>query len=92
MSEGTGRITVMNITPATVASARTARLVREASTPVYTTVTPAPKAREHRMAVEIDSDFGRFWSHMPESEVDAFCDLYPGDLSDIDHSTSCWCQ
>lgn len=78
--------------PAQVAVAHSARIVREAATPVWSTSTPAPKAREHEMAVEIDSDFGRFWSTMPESEVDEFCDRYPGELSDIDHSAKCWCQ
>ena len=77
--------------PMMVAKNRTARLVREAKTPVYTTETK-PYVRPHVMAVEIDSMMGRFWSHMPETEVDKFCSRYPGDLSDIDHSTKCWCQ
>ena len=77
--------------PMIVAKARTARLVREATTPVYTTVTK-PRVREHITAVEIDGDLGRFWAHMPDSEVDEFCSRYPGDLSDIDHSGRCWCQ
>lgn len=78
--------------PMMVAKNRTARLVREAQTPVYTTSTPAPVEREHLTAVEIDTDFGRYWSHMPDSDVDAFCDRYPGEISDIDHSAKCWCQ
>ena len=87
----------MNMNPASVAVARTARLVREAATPVYSTSTPAPKAREHQMAVEIDSLFGRHWSHMPESEVDAYIERSVGgydeaELLDIDHSARCWCQ
>ena len=83
----------MNIpTPAQVASNRTARLVREAKTPVYTSQTTA---REHLTAVEIQvSDGGRYWSSMPDSEVDAFCDKaesYGNSVSDIDHSLKCWC-
>jgi hypothetical protein len=79
--------------PITVANARTARLVREATTPVYTTAT-RPVVREHIMAVEVDSGMGRYWTSMPDSEVDAFIDgLAPSyDLSDIDHSAKCWCQ
>jgi hypothetical protein len=91
----------MNMNPATVASARTARLVREAATPVYSTSTPAPKVREHIMAVEIDSLMGRSWSTMPESQVDDYircmttgetAEYYEAGLSDIDHSAKCWCQ
>lgn len=73
---------------------RTARLVAEAVTPVYSTSTPAPKAREHLSAVEVESMYGgRLWSHMVESEVDAFIDgIHESDsLSDIDHSAKCWC-
>jgi hypothetical protein len=82
----------MNImTPAQVASNRTARLVAEAFTPVYSTETK-PVVREHIMAVEIDDQMGRFWSHMPESEVDEFLALYPGGLSDLCCSAKCWCQ
>ena len=81
----------MNIpNPAQVASARTARLVREARTPVYSTVTK-PVVREHITAVEVD-DMGRWWSHMPDSEVDAYCERYEGVVSDIAHSAKCWCQ
>lgn len=84
----------MNIpNPAQVASARTARLVREAQAPVYSTESTAPAVSvdEHITAVEID-DMGRWWSHMPESEVGPFCRRYEGFVSDIDHSSKCWCQ
>lgn len=86
----------MNIpTPAQVASARTARLVREAHTPVYSTSTPAPPAREHLSAVEVEFDTGgRIWHHMKESEVDDFiANLTEWEFfSDCDHSAKCWCQ
>lgn len=84
----------MNIpTPAQVASNRTARLVVEAATPVYTTET---KPREHMTVVEWDGDFGRYWSApMPDSEVKGYIDHQVGlgyvELSDIDHSAKCWC-
>lgn len=81
---------------------RTARLAREATTPVYSTTTPAPKQREHMVAVETESLYGRHWSTMKESEVEAFIsrldDWFPGCdergtfLSDMDHSAQCWCQ
>jgi len=73
---------------------RTARLLAEGAHKdrlAYSTETK-PVVREHITAVEIDNDFGRFWSHMPDSEVDTFCDRYPGDISDIDHSAKCWCM
>lgn len=73
---------------------RTARLVREAHTPVYSTET-VPVRPEHLTAVETDTDSGRFWSHMPESEITAFIDATfaaGNDISDIDHSAMCWCQ
>lgn len=79
--------------PKTALANRTARLVREASTPVYSTVTK-PVVREHIMAVETDSMYGRHWSHMPDSEVDehiARMVSYGDELSDIDHSAKCWC-
>lgn len=86
----------MNIpTPAQVASARTARLVREAKTPVYTSESH-PVERQHEMAVEIESTWGRQWFFMPDSEVDAFIDEHDKEnemwLSDVDHSAKCWCQ
>jgi len=79
--------------PLAVAQARTARLVREAQTPVYTTRTPKAQPRPHIAAVEIDGDYGRHWSHMPENEVDDYlARLMPGDgLSDLCHSPRCWC-
>lgn len=88
----------MNIpNPAQVASARTARLVREALTPAYSTESTAPAVpvREHITAVELEDDYGRSWSHMPDSEVTAYIDEMAGvgyGVSDIDHSGRCWCQ
>lgn len=72
---------------------RTARLVREATTPVYTTATPAPAQREHIIACEVATDSGRYWRTMPESEVSDFWANLPAsyDASDEDHSTECWC-
>lgn len=64
------------------------------STLVYTTNT-TPRVREHIMAVEVENDYGaRIWSHMKDSEVDAFiAGIHKDDsLSDIDHSARCWCQ
>lgn len=85
----------MNIpTPAQVASARTARLVQEAKTPVYSTST-TPVVRQHITAVEIEDNYGRQWAHMPDNEVEAFMDdsIRDGyDISDVDHSARCWCQ
>lgn len=81
--------------PMMVAQARTARLVREATTPVYSTETkPAPE-REHITAVELEDDYGRSWSHMPDNEVDAYINdmaILGYGLSDIDHSAKCWCH
>jgi len=84
----------MTISPLTVAANRTARLVREATTPVYSTTTPE---REHLMVVEMDEEYyGRHWSRpMPESEVAAYIDSFPErsyEISDIDHAARCWCQ
>ena len=79
--------------PMTVAQARTARLVREAATPVYTTVTK-PRVREHLIACEVESDLGgRYWRTMKESEVPAFWNDLPEGYyaSDEDHSAQCWC-
>lgn len=81
--------------PAQVHANRTARLVREAKTPTYTSETPAPREREHLSAVEIEFDTGgRTWVHMPESEVDAYIEnLTEWEFfSDCDHSAKCWCQ
>ena len=76
--------------PMMVSKNRTARLVAEARTPTYSTATPvAPVVRDHIEAVEI----GRTWHHMPSAEVEAFLSvgMRRNDLSDIDHSTRCWC-
>lgn len=84
-----------NATPASVASARTARLVAESKTPVYSTVTPVPTAREHLIALEVESDMGRYWVHVLESEVSETWATYESIgywASDEDHSGRCWCQ
>jgi hypothetical protein len=82
----------MNIpSPAQVAANRTARLVREAQAPVYSTETPKAV---HISAVELESDYGRHWSHMADTLVDGFITEMTAlgyDLSDIDHSGKCWC-
>ena len=82
-------------TPAAVAANRTARLVSESKTPVYSTETPAPKEREHIIALEVESDMGRYWVHVKESEVDATWAEYEEIgywASDQDHSGKCWCS
>jgi hypothetical protein len=81
------------MTPAQVFSNRTARLVAEANTPVYTTET---KPREHMSVVEMDEEhYGRHWSRpMPDSEVAAYVAAFPESyaVSDIDHAAKCWCH
>jgi hypothetical protein len=72
---------------------RTARLVQEAVTPVYSTSTPA---REHLSVVELEYiQGGRTWSRpMPDSEVTAYIDQFDPEVmsvSDIDHAAKCWC-
>lgn len=71
---------------------RTARLAREATTPVYSTSTPV---REHMSVIEIEySGGGRAWSApMPDSEVGPYLDAHLRDnsVSDIDHAARCWC-
>lgn len=83
----------MNIpNPKVVAANRTARLVREAHTPVYSTST---QTREHLFAIEWETDFGRYWSQdMPESEAMAEMQFARGlrSVSDYDHSWNCWCR
>jgi len=77
--------------PMKVAANRTARLASEAATPVFSTSTPP---REHRMAVEVENDYGhRSWDHMKESEVSDYISGIPDSysLSDVDHSAKCWC-
>lgn len=80
--------------PNMVAQARTARLVREARTPAYTTVTK-PVVRQHLKVIELESDMGgRFWTKpMREDEVGPYLDRTPDSygLSDIDCSSKCWC-
>lgn len=74
---------------------RTARLVREASTPVYSTSTPAPKPREHMVVIEWEHIHGgRHWSkpfphNTVDAEVEALSSQYA--ISDLDHALACWC-
>lgn len=80
--------------PNTVAQNRTARLAREASTPVYTTETPV---REHLYVAEVEADIGgRFWSQpMTEADLNVWVDeklALDYDLSDWDHASKCWCS
>lgn len=88
----------MNIpNPKQVASNRTARLVREAHTPVYSTQTATLEVdRPHTKMVEMEFDSGyRTWSSaMPESAVNGYIESFMGVamLSDIDCSFTCWCQ
>lgn len=68
---------------------RTARLVREAQTPVYSTATPV---REHVYVVELEHEYGyRRW--VSEKEADELLALPNTEysVSDEDHSTKCWC-
>lgn len=74
--------------PMMVAKNRTARLVREARKPAYTTET---KPREHVEIFEIECDYGyRRW--VSEREALELLRLPNYWLSDVDHSTKCWCQ
>jgi len=82
--------------PMIVAQNRTARLVREATTPTYSTSTPAPVAPKvyHMQVVEMDSGCGRYWSKpMRENMVNDYIDRTPPSysVSDIDHACACWC-
>lgn len=74
---------------------RTARLAVEATTPVYSTSTPATPAYDHIVAIELDGMYGRSWSHMPESQTEEYLNAVLGsdayDLSDYCHSTRCKC-
>lgn len=81
--------------PKNVASARTARLAREVSTPVYSTSTPAPK-REHVTMIEMADSVHRMWTgpYMGASEQRAgieYWGLIGYSISDIDCSVKCWC-
>lgn len=85
--------------PTNVAVARTARLVREATTPVYSTSTPTPAEvlanYDHLVLVELDGMFGRSRRVMRESETDAYLDGVLGsdayELSDYCHAAACKC-
>ena len=92
----------MNIpTPAQVTRNRTARLVREAKTPRYTSEsapTAAPAERDHLVMVEVvDADGrGRYWSGPFKSSqvagVTADYVRYGSEISDVDCASNCWCQ
>ena len=80
--------------PTQVAQNRTARLAREAQTPVYSTTTPEP---EHLYGAEIEADTGyRRWTKpMTEAALNAEVDAMEEigySLSDWDHASKCWCQ
>jgi hypothetical protein len=81
--------------PLTVASARTARLVREVAVPVYSTSTPAP-AREHVSMVEFEDECHRSWSgpfYTVQQQRDEIARMEAVGywISDIDCSNKCWC-
>lgn len=51
---------------------------------------------DHKVVVEMETDCGyRYWSKsMPESDSGPYIDKMIGMgefLSDVDHSTDCWC-
>lgn len=81
--------------PAQVHANRTARLVKEAKTPVYSSASAAPRERQHKMVVEMEHEQGgRSWSgSMDEDKVNAYIDSFPAGymLSDVDHAGNCWC-
>lgn len=87
--------------PNIVARNRTARLVREARTPTFTSQTGITREqgrarRFHTKVVEVESELGgRFWSApMHELRVDSFCDAEAAigySISDIDCAMSCFC-
>jgi hypothetical protein len=78
--------------PSDVAKARTARLAREATTPVYSTSTPA---REHLYVAEVEDDYGRHWTKpMTEANLNKEVDTLEQIgywISDWDHAARCWC-
>lgn len=75
--------------PLMVAQNRTARLAREASTPVYTTVTPV---REHVEVVELEHEYGyRTWVSTKEADTLLALPNTEYSVSDVDHSAKCWC-
>lgn len=87
----------MNIpNPAQVASARTARLVREAHTPAYTSESKPAPSRRHQMMIEVEDSGGRYWSGpFLDNQVQAVCADYErmgSGISDIDHYGKCWCM
>lgn len=82
-------------TPAQAMANRTARIVAENKRPVYRSESKEiGSEKRHQIAVEIDSVWGRWWSHMAEDKVDKFINnLNDGEsVSDIDHSAKCWCN
>lgn len=82
------------MTPVEVAKAHAARIVREQSTPVYTSETVTVD-RGHRVTVEMEYDTGyRTWSApMWESSVNDYVESFGSlaMLSDVDHGNECPC-
>jgi hypothetical protein len=81
--------------PKMVAQNRTARLVREAKTPAYTSETPKASERDHLEMVQLDDGAGTWWSGPFKSSqmrgVLAQYDSYGYGVVDIDCSAKCWC-
>ena len=86
------------LNPKQVAANRTARLVREARTPAYTSETKVEKApeRDHLEMLEVQDSGGRYWSgpftskQLPHVIEDYLKMGYS--ISDIDCSAKCWCS
>lgn len=71
-------VRAMNITPATVAANRTARLVREANTPVYTSTREGQEKREREAALRWAEEYthsenaDQQWCHVCSRPTDHF--------------------
>jgi hypothetical protein len=86
----------MNIpNPAQVHANRTARLVKEAKTPKYTSETPKVERRPHLQMVEVEDAGGRYWSGpFKDYQIEGVCadyERYGSQISDIDCTFECWC-
>lgn len=81
--------------PKMVAQNRTARLVREAKTPTYTSESAPKVERDHLEMVQVDDGHGTYWSGpYPSRSIKGVCDQYEGygySIADIDCSAKCWC-